>query len=282
MQRSFLPGSKWLYFKIYCGPKTSDEILINHIQPITESLIEDGSIEKWFFIRYVDPDYHLRIRLESTKNQHWGKVLKLLHDHIKPFVDNNLVWKLQIDTYEREVERYGSKNIELVEDIFSIDSSTIVGILDDIKLIDENWVYSLKLIDNLLSHFDLSISEKLAIANQTKSNFAREFNISDITKRQIDMKYRKERTRLTSVLGNSSLTEPHNKIVKKIELRNIDLKDPIQKLLKITKNDKHPYDIIPSLMHMSCNRFFRTNQRFKELIIYHFLYKYYDSLNAKR
>ncbi|WP_392348660.1 lantibiotic dehydratase C-terminal domain-containing protein [uncultured Polaribacter sp.] len=51
-QRTFVIGDKWLYYKIYCGVKTADMLLLEVIKPLTEQLIEEKIIDKWFFIGY--------------------------------------------------------------------------------------------------------------------------------------------------------------------------------------------------------------------------------------
>ncbi len=58
-KRSFIPGSEWIYYKIYCGVKTADKILTETIKPLVEQLKMLNLIEKWFFIRYSDPDTHI-------------------------------------------------------------------------------------------------------------------------------------------------------------------------------------------------------------------------------
>ena len=64
MKRTFSLGSEWLYFKIYCGVKTADFILVDYLKETIEQLLAQQYISKWFFIRYNDPDAHLRLRFK--------------------------------------------------------------------------------------------------------------------------------------------------------------------------------------------------------------------------
>lgn len=61
-QRNFNIGSEWLYYKFYCGVKTADKLLTEVIKPLTEELQTKQLIDKFFFIRYTDPDLHIRLR----------------------------------------------------------------------------------------------------------------------------------------------------------------------------------------------------------------------------
>jgi thiopeptide-type bacteriocin biosynthesis protein len=63
IKRSFTIGEEWLYFKIYCGVKTANELLISVVEPLVTKLRKEKKITLWFFIRYSDPEHHLRIRL---------------------------------------------------------------------------------------------------------------------------------------------------------------------------------------------------------------------------
>lgn len=67
IQRKFIPGSQWLYFKIYTGVKTADEVLAHTIRPFLRELYAERWIDGSFFIRYNDPDFHIRLRLHIDR-----------------------------------------------------------------------------------------------------------------------------------------------------------------------------------------------------------------------
>ena len=54
MKRDFTIGSEWLFYKIYCGYTTADELLKAIIGPLSKRLAQQGLIDNWFFIRYAD------------------------------------------------------------------------------------------------------------------------------------------------------------------------------------------------------------------------------------
>lgn len=74
---------------------------------------------------------------------------------------SHLIWKIQIDTYNRELERYDWNLIEEAESFFFVDSECVLSIIDKIER-NENyrWMIALKLIDELLSDFRLNLGEK--------------------------------------------------------------------------------------------------------------------------
>ncbi len=74
IRRKFIPGSRWLYFKIYTGIKTADEVATRTLLPLLRELYEAKLIDDWFFIRYTDPDFHLRLRLLVARPEHYAAI----------------------------------------------------------------------------------------------------------------------------------------------------------------------------------------------------------------
>src|SRR5207253_1369387 len=62
VRRTFTPGSDWLYAKLYTGSATADSLLLDVVAPLARELLAADAVDSWFFIRYADPDWHLRVR----------------------------------------------------------------------------------------------------------------------------------------------------------------------------------------------------------------------------
>ena len=113
VQRYFPVGSEWLYVKIYCGTKTAEKVLCEAIKPLTETLLEEGIIDKFFFIRYMDSGNHIRVRFHHASHpDFWKTVIDRLQQMLQPFNDHHSIHNVQIETYQREIERYGLETIE--------------------------------------------------------------------------------------------------------------------------------------------------------------------------
>ena len=114
-------------------------------------------------------------------------------------MEQDIIWKVQLDTYNRELERYGANTMELSESLFCHDSWATLQFLDLIEG-DEGerlrWLYGLRAIDGLLEAFQYNIGEKLQLMERLKIGFGQEFNMSRPLKKQLDGKYRKERERI--------------------------------------------------------------------------------------
>ena len=176
VKRSFIIGDEWVYYKFYCGSRTADQLLTETIGPVADFLIDSLIIDKWFFIRYNDPDQHLRVRFHLRSNDKINFLIRKVKEGVDEFFEDKLVWKVQIDTYERELERYGDETIELAENIFFYDSILVINLLKQIEIDNSSkfrWLISLKATDEFLNDFHYDLERKKQLMFTLKEDFAR-------------------------------------------------------------------------------------------------------------
>ncbi len=282
IERDFIVGSEWLYYKIYSGPKIADELLINNILPLTQQRLSERIIEQWHFVRYSDPELHLRLRFKVTKRNNISILLQDIHEILQPYFRNKLINKIQTDTYSRELERYGEANIEAVEQIFFRQSQIVTDMLKEIREYDNSeeirWKYVLVLTNLILEQIENPINERLNLCNNLKTIFDNEFTMNKALKIQIDSKFRKHRKDIEQLMNNHQ-AKFINKNMKNIkQFLNIWSQiEPDQEQISNTKES-----ILWDIIHMLINKSFRTNQRVQEMIIYNLLYRYYRTVAGKQ
>jgi lantibiotic biosynthesis protein len=289
VQRSFLSGNQWHYVKIYCGVKTADRILIEVLKPITEELLSEQKITKWFFIRYADPDHHIRIRFSGQGN-FYAEVTERLNKAFAPYLQNHLIWKVQTDTYNRELERYGSLNIENSETLFFHDSiacTEILSMLEGDKGDDLRWQFAMKGVDDLLNSFGLDLAAKKELMSIISANFLKEFNGDNVeTNRQLSTKYRNEKAKIHIAL-QSEMEESHEffpvwQVFAERSKNIAPCAQHINKLVEQNKLEVNKSDLLASYIHMFLNRFLRSKQRLQEMVIYDLLRQHYRSILARQ
>jgi thiopeptide-type bacteriocin biosynthesis protein len=124
------PGSDWLFAKLYCPRVLEDDLLIGPVADFCEQVLSSGAAEDWFFLRYSDPDTHLRLRFKGQPERLMGEVVPELCSWAKEQITEELCTRLCFDTYERELERYGGPDGTLVaERVFGADSRAVVDLL---------------------------------------------------------------------------------------------------------------------------------------------------------
>lgn len=285
LPRTFSIGSEWLYYKIYCGIKTGDVILTKIIKPLTEQLIREKLIDSWFFIRYSTPSNHLRVRFHLTNIQNIGKIIEKFHEDIDTFHRTGLIWKIQIDTYQREIERYGQSTMVLSEQLFFYDSVCIVSLLTGIKNEEIRWLFAMKAINQLFNEFNLTINEKILLTEKLKINFASEFSIEKKSRKKLNNLYRERKNDIEDLLVSEEfLNEEYQLMIYLLERKKQQQMPIIKEIIKLQEKNQLQVSI-PSLLssytHMLINRLFKNKQRMHEMVIYEFLWRTYRSMIAK-
>lgn len=117
--RRILPGGEWLYAKLYASRSRHRELLAEHLAPFVAA----STVDRWFFIRYADPDPHLRLRFHGAPD-----LLPRLHDWADGLCAAGLASRLVIDSYEPELARYGGPALlETAERAFQADSEAVLA-----------------------------------------------------------------------------------------------------------------------------------------------------------
>src|SRR5208283_3024581 len=120
--RTLPPGSEWLYAKLYGGAAALDDVLTTAIPQLLRAGFERGLVSRWFFLRFADPQEHVRIRFQGPPDRLGQEFLPLISSAFRQLLASGRIWKIQFDTYEREIERYGGvEGTALGEAIFFAD-----------------------------------------------------------------------------------------------------------------------------------------------------------------
>lgn len=282
--KNFGPGSEWIYFKYYCGVRTADTVLIEFLKPLVSKLLKLKLIDTWFFIRYKDSHAHLRVRFHLRKQRDLAKVLELHSKQAEPFVKSGTIWKLQMDSYDREIERYGNASMKLSEQLFFHDSAAVLAFItkyansgnDEIR-----WLWGIRSIHELLEDFQLSLERKIQLMAGLKDSFAREFTLPKQSRLEVDKKFRKYRAQIEWAL---STDRSGNKQFRGIFDRSKFIRPVAGELLTLEKRqllDVTIPELVRSYVHMSLNRLIPHTQRLHEMIIYDFMCRYYSSLKSR-
>lgn len=288
-ERTFPPGSEWLYVKLYTGTSTADRVLCDLVRPVAREAQESGAVDRWFFVRYADPKWHLRLRLHGPAERLHAEVLPSLQTTASMLLADGRLWRMQIDTYEREIERYGGlQGSLLAEELFHADSEALLSILEALpgdEGSNTRWLLSLRAIDILLTHFGFDLEGKRAAMKEICQVFSYEFEANLQLKHQLGHKYRRERKRIENIL-NPANDEASNVRLGLVVLEHYSsrLAPVIARLKAFAETGQLHWPIkklLPHFTHMHANRFFRSAQRAQEFIVYDFLRRFYESRLAQ-
>jgi lantibiotic biosynthesis protein len=254
-------------------------LLINELYPIIQQLRNTHIISQFYFVRYQDQDAHLRLRFRGNPHvEFYHHTMRAIERALNPYTLTGQVHKIQTDTYQRELERYGMHRIELCEALFHADSlSTMQFLAQTGEAFDENlrFGFALYKIDAILTGLPCDTLNPQMQINNLKEQFFLEFNGNPALRQQLNDNYRVYRP-----LIEQSLSRP-------FPLQNgqqnwvADQQNLLQELATQTPDAALLQSIVGSLIHMAVNRLFPSKQRAYELVLYHCLAKQYTARQAQ-
>ncbi|MFF9091000.1 lantibiotic dehydratase [Streptomyces sp. NPDC014991] len=160
------PGSDWLYLKLYGRPWQQDELIAGPLLTFGEFATASGLADTWFFIRYADPEHHLRIRFHGDRSALLGPLMDQTCRWADDLLQAERVTRFAFDTYERETERYGGGDgMRVAEAIFGADSASVAELLkasEDGTLGLDRTDVAVSSVDDLLDSLGLTPDEQLA------------------------------------------------------------------------------------------------------------------------
>ena len=268
MKSSFFPGDEWLYLKIYCGKSHANALLKTHVFEVAGELFQKNIIDKWFFIRYEDPEAHIRFRVKLSGRETSGKVFEILTEKFQKDISESKIWKMQIEPYQRELSRYGASNIETMETLFWADSIHVCRINDRLELNEDLlFLIAMRNMDLTFKAFGFSIQECRNLSMNIRDNLKEEFHVDLSHKRKLNDFYRE---RISTGFEELKIDNEVNSLLKE----KFDVYE--RNLQHLEGDEKTLWNIYFGLNHMHCNRLFSHRQRLYELICYDFLIHNYD------
>jgi thiopeptide-type bacteriocin biosynthesis protein len=289
-RRTCAPGSEWLSLKLYAGPLVIDHLVREGLGPLANDLVEEGLARLWFFVRYADPHHHLRVRFAGDPRVLRDAVVPRLEAAVAPLLADGRVWKVQWDTYDREVERYGGPaGIGLCEELFHHDSRAAVDLLrrasGDVRD-DARWRLAFLGMDRLLGDLGLNLGERRDVLRLERDASREEFRMDAARSASVGARYRAEATALRALLRPEPGEGPRDVAVDAVlERRSRDSAATVAELRRLERHGglaSSVKSLAPSLLHMHANRMLRSAHRAQELVLYDFLYRHDEERWARR
>lgn len=259
VEKKIMPGKGWLYFEIFCHQIRTNDILTDAVTTLLK--MHNLKIKNWFFIRYNENGHHIRLRLRLHSEKHAQLITASLAGILEHRLKLGTVSDIVIRTYEREIARYGSANMEKVERHFEADSCYVLRLL----MFNFSDTDKYKLCCSLIASIDRSgiIEKELlnAIIQSNAANFAKEHGLGPKQFKALNAEYQK-----FSLQGSPLLDAEATK-------RFVAFTGSFIETLGSYSDLQERCMIFGSLLHMHVNRLFQDSQRTHETVIYYYLEK---------
>ena len=116
----------WFYIKLYTPAIFFNVLLLEHIKPLIQRLQQNGIIQTWFFVRYLDFKPHIRLRCLPTIGNA-ERLTAELQSAIGNLITDQLIERWAVEPYEPEVERYGGcSSLREWHQLFEVSSKSIL------------------------------------------------------------------------------------------------------------------------------------------------------------
>jgi thiopeptide-type bacteriocin biosynthesis protein len=284
-RRAALPGSDWLYLKIYGGSSTLERVFSEAIAPIVRAERARGLLTRWFFIRYADPDWHFRLRFRGPPEHLHGAVLPAIERALRGYHDAGALRRVTADTYEPELERYGGpEGIELAETMFEADSDAVLAIMAS-HAADrpERWRLALLGMHDTLDALGLALDHKLALTRANRDGFARELGAGVATQKALGQRFRHERATIERlVLERTDDAIPT--AIASLDARRETLRQVAARLhaaIEAGRIARPLADLAAAYVHMWVNRSVHSASREQEFVLHDLLTRTYEGMRAR-
>jgi thiopeptide-type bacteriocin biosynthesis protein len=260
--RSRPPGSDWLFAKLYCPPQLEEDLLIGPLREFCDRASRGRITDGWFFVRYSDPDPHIRLRFRGNPDTLLTSLLPDFCSWGADLMAEGLCQRFVFDTYEREVERYGGPaGMAAAEAIFTADSPAVVDLLALLRRAPEldRLIVAVVSIDDLLSTLGLDESERLS-----------RYRNRPIARRASGTDFRRHKARLRALLGTPggpSILPRGAEITSILAARQRVLSFTASRLAELERRGelgKPRASILQSVVHMHCNRLAGSDRSIEE------------------
>jgi thiopeptide-type bacteriocin biosynthesis protein len=247
------PGSDWLFAKLYCARTFEEDLIAGPMRTFCEFALSAGLAQEWFFIRYSDPDPHLRLRFRGAPDHLVGQLIPQVCSWAAELMSEGLCLRFCFDTYEREVERYGGEAATAAaEALFAADSRAVVQLLylGQQRLLEmDRTTLAILSIDDLLAGLGLTEADRLWWYKEQV-----------VSRHETGPEYRQRKKTLRLLLGDlrQLLAEPGGEAVAGVFAARREALAPmvgrLDESMERGELDQPKSKLYQSFVHLHCNR----------------------------
>jgi thiopeptide-type bacteriocin biosynthesis protein len=260
------PGGDWVHLKVYANPRSMDQV-VSTLPAMANKAVSSGVSDRWFFIRYADPEPHVRVRLRSATPETRDAALLMTLAWGNHLVDSGLASDIALASYQPEVDRYGGPHATAhIERLFEADSATAIRFIEycssgvDKPLLTWDGLGAL-FLDLTFATYGLSFSSRRELAAACAGDRQPPVGTHQIRKSLAYAIRPFDQDSLSNdVLPLLSLIEPHR----------TEMRESWQAIAKLASEGllcRSSPDVLTSLAHMHCNRLTGIT-RYRELTCY--------------
>jgi thiopeptide-type bacteriocin biosynthesis protein len=192
-----------------------------------------------------------------------------------------MIWKTRLDTYKRELERYGGvAAMALSEKLFFYDSQATLELLAMLSGDEQEkikWLWALKAMDTWLDDLQLDAAEKKAFILQQKTAFAQEMQVDKPMRQQLNQQYEQHAAYIHEIMEDITLQNRFYPVLQLLEARSRQVAPVAQQLIHLRQQGRltvNWFHLTGGYVHMMINRIMTSKPRQYEMALYDILDRY--------
>ncbi|MER6206359.1 lantibiotic dehydratase [Streptomyces sp. NPDC001642] len=116
-------GGNRIYLQLHGHRDRQNSLLTQHLP----TLLEELGVPRWWFVRYPDPEHHLRVRLTCAPGT-LGSAIERIGEWTQKLRHSGLITHVGVETYHPETARFGGPSaIDAAEQYFAADSAAVLA-----------------------------------------------------------------------------------------------------------------------------------------------------------
>jgi lantibiotic biosynthesis protein len=274
-------GGSWLFAKIYLSEGSADRVLGGPLRRVARALEQAGHVTRWFFVRYADPDVHVRVRFQGPPRALLARALPALRRALGPHLRDGRVHDLRIETYVPETGRYGGRAaLPLCEEVFFRDSEAVAEVLAA-RLDVPRWQVAALGIARLLDDLGVALATRCELLRACMASLG--LQASAGLGHELARRYAVQRDLVEAlVLGRAPASL--RTAARAYEERSRRIAAAVRGLRRLERRGElreSMASVVGSLLHMHANRTLCAASREHEYLVYDWLARAYRSLFAR-
>ena len=268
----------WLFAKFYLPPDRITDLLTGPVLDLCSVAENSGLARRWFFLRYADPEPHLRVRWQGEPDLLLHQLLPQVTAFAQQLIEAGQVRALMIDTYERELDRYGgAEGTDVSERIFHADSATVQQLLGLPPGVVDRTELAALTVHTLLTDLGLDAEARHALYRRQVSG------TDEALGRTAGEEYRRRKSGLRRALGPDGAAglDPSGRVSAVLDRQRGPLAEAGAELRRLADGGQLTCgldELWPSYLHMHHNRLVGTSGVPGEALLLHLLRRTQEGL----
>jgi len=195
--------------------------------------------------------------------------------------------RLVLDSYERELERYGGgEGTRLAESVFHVDSEASLAILGSMggdAWADARWRLALAGADRLMADFGIDLETRRRLVEAGRAGLVAQLEVGRALEGGLSAKFRSERKGIEELLAGRAPPDlaPGLQILIERSEKLAPLAGELHRLLGEGRVAASLQSLASDFVHLHINRILRSSHQAQELVIYDLLARLYASRLAR-